>query len=68
MTCAVRCGNLRRPHPKFERTMATCKPTDTVESFFQRVARSQLALALTQQNALEVFYRWNYLCSELRYL
>jgi hypothetical protein len=61
-------ANLRRPHPKFERTMRACKPIDTVEPFFQRVAKSRLALALTQQNALEVFRRWNYLCSELRYL
>ena len=61
-------ANLRRPHPKFERTMRACKPTDTVEPFFQRVAKSRLALAITQQNALEVFRRWNYLCSELRYL
>jgi len=61
-------ANLRRPRPKFERTMRACKPIDTVEPFFQRVAKSRTALALTQQNALEVFRRWNYLRSELRYL
>ncbi len=61
-------ANLRRLHPKFQRIMRACKPTDSVEPFFQRVARSRTALALTQQNALEVFRRWNYLCSELRYL
>jgi len=57
-------ANLRRPHPKFERTMRACQPTEKVEPFFHRVARSRLALTLTQQNALEVFWRWNYLCSE----
>ena len=57
-------ANLRGPHPKFERVMRACKPTDTVEPFFQRVAKSRLALALTQQNALEVFRRWNYLCRD----
>lgn len=61
-------ANLRRPHSKFQRIMAACKPTDAVEPFFQRVAKSRTALALTQQNALEVFRQWNYLCSELRYL
>ena len=61
-------ANMRRPHPKFQRIICACKPTDTVEPFFQRVAKSRTALALTQQNALEVFRRWNYLCSELRYL
>jgi hypothetical protein len=45
-----------------------CKASDQVEPFFRRVARSRLALAQTQENALEVFRRWNYLCSELRYL
>ena len=60
-------ANLRHPHPKFERIMRACKPIETVEPFFQRVAKSRTALALTQQNALDVFRRWNYLCSELRY-
>jgi len=61
-------AQLRNPHPKFERIMRACKAPDKVEPFFRRVAQSRLALALTQENALEVFRRWNYLCSELRYL
>jgi hypothetical protein len=61
-------ASLRKPHPKFNRIMRACKPTEKMEPFFHRIARSRLALALTQQNALEVFRRWNYLCSELRYL
>lgn len=58
----------RTPHPKFERILAACQPPDQVEPFFRRVARSPLALRLTQENALELFRRWNYLCNELRYL
>ncbi len=61
-------ANLRRPHSKFQRIMAACRPTDAVEPFFQRVAKNRMALALTQQNGLDVFRRWNYLCSELHYL
>lgn len=58
----------RNPHPKFERIIHNCAPHDTIELFFYRVARSPLASRLTQENALDVFRRWNYLCSELRYL
>ena len=58
----------RRPHPKFERIMAACSPHAKLEPFFHRVARSQLALRLTREKALDLFRRWNYLCSELRYL
>jgi hypothetical protein len=58
----------RRPHPKFERIMAICTPHDELEPFFRRVARSPLALRLTQEKALDLFRHWNYLCSELRYL
>lgn len=61
-------AQLRNPHPKFERIVRACKVPDEVEPFFRRVARSPLALALTKENALDVFRRWNYLCSELRYL
>lgn len=61
-------AHLRKPHPKFERIMAACTPHDRTEPFFLQVARSPLALRLTQENALEVFRRWNYLCGELRYL
>ena len=61
-------AHLRNPHPKFERIIRACKAHDRMEPFFRRVARSRLALALTRENALDVFQRWNYLCSELRYL
>ncbi|MFQ5614656.1 MAG: hypothetical protein ACE5H9_21250 [Anaerolineae bacterium] len=64
--CDAACT--RKPHPKFERIMAGCLPHGTLEPFFHRVARSPLALRLTQENALDVFRRWNYLCNELRYL
>jgi hypothetical protein len=58
----------RNPHPKFERLMRACRPHAELAPFFHRVARSPLALRLTRDNALEIFRRWNYLCSELRYL
>ncbi len=58
----------RKRHPKFERIIAACKPHDKVEPFFHRVARSPLASRLARERALDVFRRWNYLCSELRYL
>ena len=58
----------KSPHPRFEQIVHACEVPDKVEPFFRRVARSPLALALTQENALEVFKRWNYLCNELRYL
>jgi hypothetical protein len=61
-------ARLRKQHPKFERIIAACAPHDKVEPFFQRVARSPLASRLARENALDVFRRWNYLCSELRYL
>ncbi len=64
--CDAAC--LRRRHPKFKRIMAACTPHDQVEPFFHRVAQSSLALRLTQERALPVFRRWNYLCGELRYL
>jgi len=58
----------RKPHPKFEWIMAACAPHDKLEPFFYRVSRSPLALRLTRERALDLFRRWNYLCSELRYL
>ena len=61
-------ARLRNPHPKFERIIRSCKAPEKVEPFFRRVAKSPLALKLTQERALEVFRRWNYLCDELRYL
>ena len=64
--CDAAC--LRNPHPKFERIIRTCIRHDPLEPFFHRVAKSPLAVRLTQENALEVFLKWNYLCNELRYL
>ncbi|MBT9166628.1 MAG: hypothetical protein DDT25_01321 [Chloroflexi bacterium] len=58
----------RKPHPKLDRIIASCVPHDKMEQFFYRVDRSPLASRLAQENALGVFYKWNYLCSELRYL
>lgn len=61
-------ANAANPNSKFGRIIAACKPAETEEPFFHRVARSPLALKLTRANALDLFRRWNYLCSELRYL
>jgi len=61
-------ARLRNPHSKFDRIIRVCAPHSTVELFFHRVARSPLASRLTRENALDVFRRWNYLCSELCYL
>ncbi len=58
----------RRPHPRFDRIIGTCRPYREVTPFFYRVARSPLALRLTQEHPNAVFRRWNYLSSELRYL
>ncbi|MBI5565105.1 MAG: hypothetical protein HY870_09425 [Chloroflexi bacterium] len=58
----------RQPHPRLKQIMRVCRRSEVVEPFFRRVARSPLALKLTRENALDVFRRWNYLCSELRYL
>jgi hypothetical protein len=58
----------RRPHPKLKWVMQHCAPNLTLEPFFRRVARSPLATCLTRENALDLFLRWNFLCSELRYL
>jgi len=61
-------ARLRKSHPRFERIIAACTPHDKVEPFFHRVARSPLAARLAREQALDVFRRWNYLCSEFRYL
>lgn len=61
-------ARLRSPHPKFDAITRACQPPERVEPFFHRVARSRVALQLTQAQPLEVFLRWNYLCNELRYL
>jgi len=61
-------ARLRNPHAKFERIIAACTPYGKVEPFFHRVARSPLASRLAREKALDIFRRWNYLCSELRYL
>lgn len=59
---------LRIDHPRLRSLAARCTPPPRVEPFFHRVARSRLALKLTEENALEVFRKWNFLCAELRYL
>jgi hypothetical protein len=58
----------RNPHPKFDRLIADCVPHPELVHFFHRVARSPLASRLAREDALPLFRRWNYLCSELRYL
>ncbi len=59
---------LRIQHLKFQKIVNACQPAPKLEPFFKRVARSALALKLTQENPLDVFKRWNYLCNELQYL
>lgn len=61
-------AKMRNTDPKFEQIIAACVPHNKLEIFFHRVARSPFATKLTRKNALAVFSRWNYLCSELRYL
>jgi len=61
-------ASLRLAHPKFQRIVRACLPAPKLEPFFKRVAQSALALRLTQENPLDVFKRWNYLCNELQYL
>ncbi len=58
----------REPHPKFEWLMHGCVPHQEIAPFFHRVAQSPLASRLARENGIDVFRRWNYLCSELRYL
>ena len=58
----------RKRHAKFGRLMRECSPHQELTPFFHRVARSPLASRLTQENALDLFRRWNFLCAELRYL
>jgi hypothetical protein len=58
----------RKPHARFDSLIRACPPNSELAPFFYRVARSPLALRLTQDHPLEIFRRWNYLCNELRYL
>jgi hypothetical protein len=58
----------RRPHAVFESVMAACCPNPHLEPFFTRVGRSPLATRIARENPVDVFLRWNYLCSELQYL
>lgn len=58
----------RDSSPKYNNIIRSCRPNNKLEVFFHRVARSPLATKLTQDNALEIFSRWNYLCNEVRYL
>lgn len=61
-------ANQRNQHPKFERLMRACASSPEVEPFFYRVARSPLALSLARSHPIDIFLRWNYVSSELRYL
>ncbi len=61
-------ANQRFSHPKFEALIRACVPHRELVPFFHRVTRSPLASRLARENALDVFRRWNYLCSELRYI
>jgi len=61
-------ANQRKAHPKWRRLMESSRPHRDLAIFFYRVAASPLASRLTRENALDLFRRWNYLCSELRYL
>ncbi len=58
----------RRPNQKFIPLIRVGKPSKELIPFFHRVAKSPLATRLAQENGLELFRKWNYLCSELRYL
>ncbi len=58
----------RESNSKLNHIIAECRPNNKLEVFFHRVARSPLATKLTQENPLEIFSRWNYLCNEVRYL
>ena len=59
---------IKTQHTKFQNLVKVCQPAPQLEPFFKRVARSALALRLTQEKPLDVFKRWNYLCNELQYL
>ncbi len=56
------------PHPKFQRILHACRPNRRLETFFHRVAQSPLASRLAQENALDIFRRWNYVSDELTYI
>lgn len=58
----------RRQHASFDTLLRSCVPSRELTTFFHRVARSPLASRLTRETPIEPFRRWNYLCSELRYL
>ena len=64
--CDAACQ--RTPHPKLQRLMSAYNPHSRLSPFFHRAAQSPLASRLAQENSLDVFRRWNYLCAELRYL
>ena len=61
-------ANQHRPNTKFVDIMKNCMPAPELMPFFFRVAKSPLATQLAQENSIEIFRRWNYLCSELRFL
>ncbi|MBC8180352.1 hypothetical protein H8E88_04430 [candidate division KSB1 bacterium] len=58
----------RDSNPKYNHIIIECLPNKKLEVFFHRVARSPLARKQTEENALEIFSHWNFLCNEVRYL
>jgi hypothetical protein len=58
----------RSPSQVLDQVVARCEPNERLEHFFHRVARSPLAARLAEQEALELFRRWNFLNRELRHL
>ncbi|MEI6436229.1 MAG: hypothetical protein WCP32_15450 [Bacteroidota bacterium] len=53
---------------KFEYLIKASKPNDKKEVFFYRVLKSKLASKLTIEQTLPIYDKWNFYCSELRYL
>ncbi len=61
-------ANQKKSHVKFSKILKTCQPNDKLEIFFHRVAKSTFASKLAKENALPLFYKWNFVSNELRYL
>lgn len=61
-------ASVRIPHPNLDAIKDACEAHERLEPFFHRVARSPLASRLAEENAVDVFRRWNYYSSELQYL
>ena len=59
---------VRNSSPKLKKILKFCKPFNRQEIFFYRVAKSPLASKLTKENPVDIFFRWNFICNEVRYL